>query len=85
MKRCPITHSDGRQCCGPEHGPGIKHLIASYPMTAEAGIRIAEAWGLTGRNAISAVAGAMSNGPISPDKFAAMNEAFSSAMSDIKR
>ena len=68
MTRC--TASDGRRCCNPEHTEG-KHLRAPAPLTVDAGLKIAAAWGWTGRLAHVAVNSALAAGTLTPDRLIA--------------
>lgn len=87
-RRCTVS-AGPRRCCRPAHGVAVKHLLASPPLTFEAAMKIAAAWGYPPGAASASVRGSMSAGPIvDVDKFITVLEMFGDALveaSDRKR
>lgn len=84
MTRCPVTARDGRRCCRPTHDAEVKHLLVKERLLAgdfETALKVAHAWGWSGRMAESAVKAAMSVGPIPSEKLVSTMEGLA-AVSD---
>lgn len=47
-ERCAVTAPDGRQCCGPAHGPEQRHLLMQSRLDAASLDKLAERWQVRG-------------------------------------